>query len=343
MNSLLVYSNYGFGSYSSYPVISKYISNCTVLSILREEPNTLSKRAFNRFIRTFAISQWYRLSSLELEWLVIKQLYKNRPNLVHFLWAERDLGYIDLLNRGTAFPLCCTFHSCPEELPEVLLYRKRLKNLSALIIMSETQRPFFEACGVDPQNIYCVPHGIDTDFFVPSPVKQLEPDKFTLLSVGSYKRNFPLLREVAIKLRKYLEINIKVVSSERFRQYFADLENVEFISGLTDTKLLRIYQSASCLLLAVENATANNALLEGLACGLPIIAEEVGGIPEYVSSKCAMLTEAGNADLLVESIVKLSESSLKRDEMAQAARVRALELSWNRIAQKTENLYLSLI
>lgn len=342
MNPLLVYSNHGFGSYSSYPVISKYISNCGTLSTLRKEPNTFSKRVFNRLIRTFAASQWYKLTSLELEQFLIQRLYKNRPDLIHFLWAERDLGYIDLINRVTRLPLCCTFHCCPEDLSHILPHHKRLRSLSAIIIMSEIQRPFFEACGVSPQKIHCIPHGIDTDFFVP-PSSQEAKDNFVLLSVGSYKRNFPLLREVAIKLKKYPGICIRVVSSKDFYQYFSDLENVEFISGLTDFELVKTYQSSSCLLLTVENATANNALLEGLACGLPVVAENIGGISEYVNSECALLTEARNSDSLVEAIVKLSRDFSKQKEMAEAARKRALELSWGKVAYQTEKLYLSLL
>ena len=339
---LLVYSNHGFGSYSSYPVISKYISNCDTLSILRREPNTLSKRILNRLVRTFATSQWYKLTSLELEWLLVQHLYKSRPNLIHFLWAERDLGYANFISNAIELPLCGTFHCCPEDLSSILPYRNRLKNLSAIIIMSETQRPFFESCGVASHKIHFIPHGIDTDFFVP-PDGERSLNDFTVLSVGSYKRNFPLIREVAKKLRKYSEIRIKVVSAKDFYHYFADLVNVKFISGLTDFELVQTYQSSSCLLLTVENATANNALLEGLACGLPIVAEDIGGIPEYVNSDCAIVTEAGYSDLIVEAIVKLSEAPLKLNEMAKAARERALKLSWSKIAMKTEKLYSSLM
>ncbi|MEP0918341.1 glycosyltransferase family 4 protein [Leptolyngbya sp. DQ-M1] len=342
MTSLLVYSNHGFGSYSSYPVISKYISNCTTISTLRAEPRTLKQRALNRLVRTFAASQWYKLTSLELEWRLIQRLHKSHPDLIHFLWAERDLGYADWINRVASFPLCCTFHCCPEDLPSILPYRKRLQSLSALIIMSETQRAFFESCGIASEKIHCIPHGIDTEFFTPSSDRRTE-NQFVVLSIGSYKRNFPLLREVAIKLKRYPDIRLKVVSSQDFYQYFSELENVEFISGLSDAELVKAYQSASCLLMTVENATANNAILEGLACGLPVIAEEIGGIPEYVNSDSAMLSEARNADLLVESIVHLASAPLKRDQMAQAARTHALEFSWDKVARRTEELYQSLM
>lgn len=340
MNPLLAYSNHGFGSYSSYPAISKHIPNCTVLSTLRREPNTLSKRALNRLVRTFAVSQWYKLTSLELEWRLVQHIYKSHPDILHLLWAERDLGFIDLIH-SAKLPLCCTFHCCPEDLVEILPYRKRLRNLSALIIMSETQRSFFESCGIDTHKIHCIPHGIDTDFFIPSD-NQVASDGFILLSIGSYKRNFPLLRQVAVKLKKYSDVHIKIVTSKDFNQYFSDLDNVELVSDLTDLELLKAYQSASCLLLTVENATANNALLEGLSCGLPVVAEDIGGIPEYVNSECAILTEPGDVDSLVKSVVMLSESLSKRHAMAQSARTRALELSWNNIARKTEELYSSL-
>jgi glycosyltransferase involved in cell wall biosynthesis len=338
---LLVYSNHGFGSYSSYPAISKYLSDCDTVSILRQEPKTLSQRVLNRVVRTFATSQWYKLTSLELEWRSLQHLYKSRPELVHFLWGDRDLGYFNLMNQIISVPLCCTFHCCPDDLPNILPYRKRLRNLDAIVVMSETQRPFFETCGVAADKIHCILHGIDTDFFVPSSYGS--SDHFTVLSVGSYKRDFLLLREVALKLRNYAGIHVKIVSSKGFHSYFADLDHVEFVSNLSDSQLLKAYQSSDCLLLTVENATANNALLEGLACGLPIVAEDVGGIGEYVNSDCAVMTQAKDADLLVESIVQLAASSSKCREMAKAARVRAMELSWSKVAARTKTLYQSLV
>lgn len=337
---LLIYSNHGFGSYSSYPVIAKYIPNCQTLSTVRREPDSLGKRLMNRSVRTFAASQWYKLTSLQLEWQLVQAIRDKRPSLIHFLWAERDLGYTDYINQFTRIPLCCTFHCCSEDLKQILPYRNRLKSLAAIVIMSEAQRSFFESCGVDSQKIHYIPHGIDTDFFMPS--SDQDKSKFVLLSVGSYKRNFPLLREVAIKLRKYPEVCIKVVSSADFYHYFSDLENVEFISNLTDFKLLETYQSSSCLLLTVENATANNALLEGLACGLPIVAEKIGGIPEYVNSDCALLTEVKNPDSIVEAIIKLIESPSLCKSMAQASRQQALDFSWAKVAAMTEALYYSI-
>ncbi|MBD2028213.1 glycosyltransferase family 4 protein [Leptolyngbya sp. FACHB-711] len=278
---------------------------------------------------------------MQLEWTLLQQLRVGKTDLVHFLWAERDLGYFPLVKSSDAIPLCCTFHACPDDLPQILGFKRRLQSLDAVIIMSETQRAFFESSGVPSHKIHFIPHGIDTNFFTPAK-NEKTADEFIVLSVGSYRRNFPLLREVASKLKQYQKIKIKVVGAQVFSSYFSDLDNVEVMNGLTDLQLLATYQSSSCLVLAIKNATANNALLEGIACGLPVITERVGGIPEYVNEACAMLIDSGNANQMAQAIIELFQCQLTQNQMAKAARERALELSWVKTAMKTEELYASL-
>ncbi|MTJ11418.1 glycosyltransferase family 4 protein [Anabaena sp. UHCC 0187] len=344
---LLVASNEpNFGSHSGYSIAAKYILGCSTLFITRNKTVSLHERILNKILNTFAISSWYKISSAKLEWLIWKQIQNSNHRLIHFLWGERDLGYIDLLIDQNLYPICSTFHSCADDLPTVIPFsaRNRLKNIAAIVIVSETQRGFFEECGVESHRIHCIHHGIDTDFFTPKTYLNVN-QPFTLLSVGSYRRNFTYLREVFKEISKLkdIHIKIKVVSTSNNIDYFSDIENVEFINSITDAELLEVYQSASCQIISVENATANNALLEGLACGLPVIAERIGGIPEYVNEKCAILTEPGDIKSMVKSIVAISQSLPLLTSMSIAARERALELSWFNIAQKMENVYVSLM
>jgi glycosyltransferase involved in cell wall biosynthesis len=344
-NPLLVASNEAsFGSHSGYSIVAKYISGCSTLFTTRNKSVYLHERVLNKLLRNFSISNWYQVSSAKLEWLIWKKIQKGNYKPIHFLWGERDLGYTDLFSDKNLQPLCSTFHACSDDLPSVipLSSRKRLRNLAAVIIVSETQREFFEQCGVESHKIHFIPHGIDTDFFMPK-TNGNPYQPFTVLSVGSYRRNFAYLREVFKQLKISKDIRIKVVSSSNNHNYFSDLENVEFISNVSDADLLGVYQSASCQIISVENATANNALLEGLACGLPVISEKVGGIPEYVNDECSVLTEVGDIKSTVRAIVELSKSSSEYSNMTKASRKRALELSWFNTAQKMEEVYLSLL
>ena len=62
------------------------------------------------------------------------------------------------------------------------------------------------------------------------------------------------------------------------------------------------------MLQTLENSTANNVVLEAMACGLPVVAERVGGISEYVSRENAILTEPNDVDTLVRAIRVLADS-----------------------------------
>ena len=62
-------------------------------------------------------------------------------------------------------------------------------------------------------------------------------------------------------------------------------------------------------------------VLEAMACGLPVVASTVGGIPEAVADGVdGVLIEPGNPLLLAESVIKIFKDKLLRDRIAQAAR-----------------------
>jgi glycosyltransferase involved in cell wall biosynthesis len=258
--------------------------------------------------------------------------------MLHLAWADRDWGYLDLaLSRNRT--LIGTFHACPDDFFSTVSRPRRLKNLAAVILMSEVQRENFVKAGMRPERIHVIHHGIDTKHFVPAEPKPEPSNKFTVLHVGSYRRNFDDLEAVCDKLSNSPNIRIKIITSPKIGARFANKPNVEVVSGLSDAELLKAYQDADCLLMTAETATANNAILEGIACGLPVVTQRVGGIPEYVNKDCAFLCEAGDSDALVNALERLQADLDLRSRMGRAARARALELDWVHVAAKTQAVY----
>ena len=117
------------------------------------------------------------------------------------------------------------------------------------------------------------------------------------------------------------------------------LDNVTLLPRLSSQELLEIYQHSSCQILCMEDATANNALLEGLSCGLPLVAENVGGISEYTDANCASLVDENDAQALIDILLDLSQSINRQREMSNAARSKALSLTWQKVAENTECFY----
>ena len=117
------------------------------------------------------------------------------------------------------------------------------------------------------------------------------------------------------------------------------LPNVEHHRGVSDEQLVRLYQQAHLLLLPLLETTANNALLEGIACGLPVVSTALPSVP----GDEAILIDRNDPDALTEAVLRLRRDPEQRARRAQRARLRAESLAWPRIAPRFDQLYGELL
>jgi glycosyltransferase involved in cell wall biosynthesis len=338
---LLISSESGVqGAYSGYTQIARHLGRSQVISEVRSQSVALRERLADAVLSRLSGSWWYRMSSFRAEREAIRRFRRQRVRILHYLWADRDWGYIDLWPPSLRPSLCATFHGCSDTFHEIVHHRHRLKNFSAIILVSETQRDFFVESGFPTERLFVIPHGVDCEYFQPSGRPRVDP--FLLLSVGSYRRNFGALRQICDALRE-TEIRIVLVLPEEKKHLFDGLEKVQVYTNLTDAKLRSLYQRASCFLMTVEAATANNAILEAMACGLPIVSEAVGGIPEYVGRESGILYPQGSVREAVQAILKLYNDGNLVEQMGAAARFEAEKINWPAIGQKTSNVYDRII
>lgn len=340
--SLLLTSNDGTQTgRSGYGVLSEYIPNSRTISYPRQAARSRVER-FKRRIYSFrAASTWHQMSSHSLENQASKELAKGGYDLVHMLWADRDWGQIDRICKKYALPLVTTVHACGCDLEGVFPHPKRLINSAAYILMSQHQKAFFINNGISEERVHVVPHGIDIAHFRPAR-QSVVSSPIQILSVGSYRRNFPLLTRLIEALESDRRFEFILVSRESFRESFSRYRNVRFLSGVSNEALLQIYQEASVLLITAEDATANNALLEALACGLPVVCEKVGGLTEYATKDCAIHTEPNSVKALVQALNLFAEDEQFRNRFATAARKRAESLSWERSLKKLKDIYINV-
>lgn len=85
-------------------------------------------------------------------------------------------------------------------------------------------------------------------------------------------------------------------------------------------------------------------LLEAMALGVPIVASQVGGVPEILADyKEARLVPSQSPDLLADAIVELAEDAELRHRLSRAAQVRVKsDLSIAITAAQTRRLYWEL-
>lgn len=89
-----------------------------------------------------------------------------------------------------------------------------------------------------------------------------------------------------------------------------------------------------------------NVILEALACEVPVVATDVGGIPELmVDGETGYLVPAKNPGELSRKINKLLENKSQRENMGKLGRKSIIQrgLTWEAHAKKTVDIYSELL
>jgi glycosyltransferase involved in cell wall biosynthesis len=162
-----------------------------------------------------------------------------------------------------------------------------------------------------------------------------------LLMVGHWLRDVKVALTAFQMLRaSEFDFELRIISP-RFNASVAD-EKIVLLKGLSDEELREEYRSADILYLPLEDATANNAVLEAMACALPVVSTRVGGVPEAVGPHAGLLCESGDAQAFARSVLELARSAELRMRCGAAGRIQAEALSWRRIASMHDDFYRAL-
>lgn len=340
------------GKHSGYDRVCNAIAslnnNDDYTSIWREPGKPLprgSHRLFSLLPKRAKYSPFYAVDSavteIEALW---KSLYK-RPQCVHITYAENNLGILPDLSKIFSFKTVGTVHQQPAWWKANHLCPERISVLDGLIVLASQDVVYFEQ--FMPGRVFFIPHGVDTVFFCPL---ETEVDYPRCVFSGQYQRDFKTLAEVIARVsvqNPQIKFDLIVPKDKRNHSSLSSImgnENVFWYAGISDEQLLQIYQQASMLFLPLLDCTANNALVEAIACGLPVVSNSVGGIGDYTQDTFADLFAVGDVERMSQAVLRLAQDKEERKKRGMAARSFARQnLSWERVAVQTLEVYSKVL
>ena len=334
------------GKYSSYHRLVDYSENGeNVIDA------TLSDVFNARYLnyRGFIKKHWRRLKEKEA-WRVARE---TNAGCVHYLYPEHTYFKGKSLRR----PDQKIIFSC--HLPQAVLeavaptlqpFVAGLKETDGIIVMSPQEIEFYSQRA--PQaKVEFIPHGIDVHYFKPSAktIKRAD-DILEVLTVGNMERDFACLAKV---IRRSIEmaapLRFTVVASEDNLKCLAQMvgmdskNSLRLLSRIDNNALLKLYHYSDLLFLPLRSATANNALLEALATGLPMLLPDLEACKAY-ARECSLYFPVGIIpENLVERMIALRDERERLEVVAKAGRSLAEnELSWEMITSRHKEFARSI-
>jgi glycosyltransferase involved in cell wall biosynthesis len=265
-------------------------------------------------------------------------LAKNRDAVGHVLYGEHFLPYLKCLAAGRISRSAFTFHQPFGQWAGADLLQ--LNRIDHAIFLFTPPAGTFEA------HLRCaptvIPHGVDTDFF--SPLSH--PSERRVLYSGVHLRNLKMLERVIDRLLSHdskVVVDMLVPESRRNEDVFQRLTRSDRIfwhAGLDEFELRDLYRRSDLMLLPMQDSGANTAIVEALACGLPIVTTDVGGIRDYGGGTVFPVVRNDDDQAAFEMVVRLLDDESHRASLSLAGRAFAMDtLAWQQVIPRHLAVY----
>jgi N-acetyl-alpha-D-glucosaminyl L-malate synthase BshA len=174
------------------------------------------------------------------------------------------------------------------------------------------------------------------------------PDEFTLMHISNFRPVKRVGDVIRVFARVLEALNARLVMigdgpdvslAQQMASDLGVLDRVTF-TGVLDG-VANALQAANLLLLPSQTESFGLVALEAMASGVPVVASDVGGLPEVVEhGVCGFLAPVGDTDKMAEYAVQiLSDCSVCR-AFSKAARKRAVEMfDYKKIVPQYEAVY----
>lgn len=306
---------------------------------------------------------------ISMYWRIWKLLRQIKPDIVH----TRNIGTIDMLLPAYLSGVKKLVHGehglefmeLEGENSKYNLFRRVIQVIvkKYIVVSHDLLIWLNNEVGVKREKISLIYNGVDIKkFHSATGSKDILPPRFApdnAIIIGSIGRmeevkdQMTLVKSFVQLLQNhpelYNDIRLIIVGDGRMigdiRHYLKDkgVESLVWLPGFCDN-VADFYRLFDVFVLSSKREGVSNTILEAMACGLPVIATDVGGNPEIVMNhSTGQLVAVESPDDVEKALLKYISNPLVRKNHGNIARARALsEHSLTAMVEKYRSVYQSL-
>ena len=196
-----------------------------------------------------------------------------------------------------------------------------VKNASLVSTVTDCLSEAMKSHGLQNPNYQVIPNVVDVKLFKPIPHHNETP-KIVHIScfedksknISGLLRAFKMMKEKGVDYQAVLigeGMDLKAMKS--LSETLGLQQKVRFTGLLQGQELVHELATGDFFVLSSHYETAGVVLVEALACGLPLVATRVGGIPEIVNESNGLLVPPGDPQALAEAMEQCCRTYMNYD------------------------------
>lgn len=256
-------------------------------------------------------------------------------------WGYPDAVAVAAIARLTGRPMIAKVHGSDVNVFTQEPARRRqicwaLGRSAHVVAVSQALATRLEELGVDGRRIAVLYNGVDPSRFYPVPQPQArrelgyaEEDRIILFvgNVQASKGCMELVQAFAKLRQRVPRLKLVFVGAGPQHKALASqcstlgmAGDVTFAGRLAHDQIVRWFGAADVFCLPSHAEGVPNVVLEAMACGTPVVATRVGGIPEVLPAYAGVMVPPKNVDALDEALFTALHSTWDRPRIAGHAR-----------------------
>jgi len=117
---------------------------------------------------------------------------------------------------------------------------------------------------------------------------------------------------------------------------------VHLIGFVDDEDVAGLYSGAECVVFPSLYEGFGFPVIEGMACGTPVITSNVSSLPE-VAGDAAIMVDPYDIDAITDAIQRVLDDNTLRDRMIQAGFEQASKFTWEKSARQLHEIYMQVL